>query len=135
MDNKKYKFYFLPQQHAKSNRIGDNEQTPGNITGHLIKSCSLQQKQQKLRLTILSGATSNTTHGPDFHTTGICVAVKKLAPKLVGTDLSSTIRCPFSYSKTKAVPETLGHYYVAGNSVEKLQSWSNIQIGDQCNTS
>lgn len=89
MGNKKHKCYLLPQQHAKSNRIGDNEQTPGNVTGHLIKSCSLQRKQQKLRLTILSGATSNTTHGPDFHTTGICVAVKKLAPKLCWAQISA----------------------------------------------
>jgi len=37
--------------------------------------------------------------------------------------------------KTKPVSETVRYIYAAGDNVEKLQSLSNIQIGDQCNAS
>lgn len=84
---------------------------------------------------ILSGAINNTTNRPAPQSwlpryRG-CSGCRKISVSktVANTDLSSTIKCPLFYSKTKPESETLRYFYVAGGSFEKLQSWSNTQIG------
>lgn len=90
---------------------------------------------QAITSVILSGAISNTTKRPAPQSwlpryRG-CSGCRKISVSktVANTDLSPTIKYPLFYSKTKPESETLRYFYVAGGSSEKLQSWSNTQIG------